>query len=368
MNGENLGRVMWMNRKTGYTVNIYKDTDSLIVLSLKTIISDMIRLVPSRRLIIKHVLEELSYVQLQQEEIEAASEREPELAQASGISKIQTCDISPSSTQRESKKTSSSSSAKAKNTCAQLEKQVSATDDGEFLSKEKDTHHLSLLAMQKSVLLENKSGWEHLSDMPTAHPYEQICFCTLSDGILAIGGISRDNIPSRLVHHFSLHTRNWLRLKNMPAARSGTSAAVLPHDVVLVVGGSLSCEKFYVMSNKWRPATSLPESLFTPLVASAVGQVYVVPHDDNIQGGIMHEYQPSTNDFACIDLPTYIRSTAEACLFGHEDLLYLLGGEQNLATQYNTHTQQWTELTTPPSRYFDPVFRVYLNQLARLTY
>ena len=138
----------------------------------------------------------------------------------------------------------------------------------------------------------------------------------------------------------------------MPTARYDASAVVLD-EILLVFGGkdesfsSLSvCEKFHL--GMWHSIVSMLEPLDKPLVASAGGKVFIVPQSNSPNK--IQQYDPKANSFSWVaQIPDDISDTWYASLVAADENLYLLGGEQRLAVQYNPATDQWVQLLHKPA-------------------
>ena len=215
-----------------------------------------------------------------------------------------------------------------------------------------------LLAMkERSVWAKVGSEWKHQRDLlPERHHPNFICFCTLPDGIVAVGGEWRDNV-SPMCHHFSVYTFSWRRLPNMPTARCSVSAVMLGN-VLMVLGGwderkyKLDiCEKFHMVDGVWSSAATMIEPLRRPLVAAARNKIYIVPRGTSIAPGTkIQQYNPVVDTFSrASQLPQHVQNTLCACLVAADEKLYLLGGEQRLAIQYSPTADQWTQLLSQPT-------------------
>ena len=217
-----------------------------------------------------------------------------------------------------------------------------------------------LAVRERSVWVRVGSGWEKQADLlPEEHHRISICLCTLPDGICAVGGGSADNVSS-MCHHFSVHTRRWRRLPDMPTARGDVSAIVLGH-VLVVLGGwdkhyheLAVCEKFHMADGVWSSAAPMIEPLWGPLVAAEGNNIYIVPRDGRISPSTrIQQYDPTADRFStAAQLPGQVQNTWCACLVAADEKLFLLGGEQRLAVQYSPAADQWTQLLSqPPARY-----------------
>ena len=224
------------------------------------------------------------------------------------------------------------------------------------LSEIKDS--LPLLAVkERSVWVRVGSVWEQQPDrLPVQHPDNSISFCAVPDGFVAIGGGFMAYVIS-MCHHFSVHTRRWSRLPDMPTARRFVSAFMLAN-ALMVLGGEdkhgnklAVCEKFHMTDGVWSSSAPMIEPLIRPLVAVATNKVYIVPRRSPISPGIMmQKYDNTAGWFSRVSqLPQNVRNTFYACLVAADENLYLLGGEQRLAIQYSPAADQWTQLLSQPS-------------------
>ena len=217
-----------------------------------------------------------------------------------------------------------------------------------------------LAVKERSVWVRVGSVWEQQPDqLPVEHPDDYISFCAVPDGIVVIAGGFMTNVSS-MCHHFSVHTRRWSRLPDMPTARCAVSAVLLGN-VLMVLGGFdkhdnelAVCEKFHMTDGVWSSSAPMIKPLWRPLVAVAANKVYIVPRDYTISPFIMMQQYDNTADrfSRAAQLPQHIRDTWEACLVAADEKLYLLGGVQRLAIQYSPAADQWTQLLSqPPARY-----------------
>ena len=214
-----------------------------------------------------------------------------------------------------------------------------------------------LAVKERSVWVRVGSVWEKQPDvLPNEHPVSAISFCAVPDGIVAIGRGLPGNI-SVMFHHFSVHTRRWRRLPDMPTARCNVSAVLLGN-ALMVLGGCdkhynnlAVCEKFHMTDGVWSSSAPMIEPLWRPLVAVVTNKVYIVPRDSTISPGtMMQQYDNTADRFSrAAQLPQHVQNTLAACLVAADEKLYLLGGEQRLAVQYSPAADQWTQLLSQPS-------------------
>ena len=218
-----------------------------------------------------------------------------------------------------------------------------------------------LAVKESSVWVRVGSVWEKQADLlPEELSPFHVCFCTLPDGICALGGWWAGNVSSEC-YHFSVHTRTWKRLPDMPTAWGYVSAVVLEH-VLMVLGGvdkhfhNLAvCEKFHMADGVWGAAASMIEPLRKPLVAAAGNKIYIVPRQNHISpSSRIQQYDPTADRFStAAQLPQHVQNTFCACLVAADEKLYLLGGMQRLALQYSPAADQWTQLLSQPSAGYD---------------
>ena len=73
-----------------------------------------------------------------------------------------------------------------------------------------------------------------LSDAPA---YNSSC-AAVNGELLAVGGRDKDQKPTAAIHKYNPTTDSWDLTSNMPSARFCSLIAVLPTNVMVVVGGS----------------------------------------------------------------------------------------------------------------------------------
>ena len=198
-------------------------------------------------------------------------------------------------------------------------------------------------------VLEN-SEWVKLCKLPDECSMTG-CICPVLDDLVVV--------YKDITLSFSLSTKQWKRLKQMPTSRQ-VSSAVVVNEKLFVMGGQFDgkesnvCEIFHVKDNKWSSAASLPVPLSKPLVAVLLGHIYILPQKKELSGTHTQllVYDPLLKNYTSrAPLPGNIRSTDDACLVGVANMLYLLGGVERLSWQHNLHTNQWIQLVTPTARY-----------------
>ena len=217
---------------------------------------------------------------------------------------------------------------------------------------------MALDLFSREVVVLKKSKWKKLCVLPQKRPLNA-CICIVANELVIVG--------EDVTLSFSLSTKQWKRLKQIPTPRPNSSAAVMDERLIVMGGiadgeASSVCEIFHVRHNEWSSAASLPVPLWKPLVAVLLGNIYILkrvyqlestPKQDRTK---MLVFEPSSNTYTHrVRLPSNIASTEGACLVGVTDMLYLLGGEDRLAWQYNPHTDQWIQLVTPIAGYYTSI-------------
>ena len=218
---------------------------------------------------------------------------------------------------------------------------------------------------ERSVWLREDDEWQKISGVPDECPISDICFCRVSDGIVAMGGYHGvDDPASAQCHHFSLSTRQWRRMQNLQTARFRATAVFLECEVCVFGGQSqddngvsraiLACEKLIIQANTWTSIRDLSEPLIRPLVTAARGKAYVIPRKRNVTAGNrlqLVEYDPMHDRYSAqCQLPESVEGTEGAHLVGISDQLYLLFQSEpgeNCIYQYNVSNGQWSDVVVP---------------------
>ena len=237
---------------------------------------------------------------------------------------------------------------------------------------EKEAMKNTLLAVDvrdtRAVWVRESTEWVKQCHVPDEYPLEGVCVSHVSDGLVIAGGMIEHGTPNSQCHHFSLSTRQWRKLENMRTSRYYASAVEVEEMLLLVVGGRGSdgaeidvCERLDIRRGVWTPAASLPTWMFSPLVAGAGGRVFFLEHSKfsgapnfpfglnifywSIQNFPLVEYDPASDSHTQkTSLPHHVWNTWNASLVGVAHKLYLFGGEEKLALQYELATEQWHKL------------------------
>ena len=300
--GKELGRVMWLHRnsKAGYEVNLVEPHDTTEKDFLKKMIQNMICLESENRLRIQKVVEKLLKLQKHLHE--------------SRVLAVMACS----------------------------EKSLSVWE------------------------YRGTSGWKERCPLSKARTREAVCVCGVSDGLVVLGGTYGvwSSAPAiATCYHYSIAMKKWRKLLNMPTPRSRASAALLADDVVMVIGGATDhepttrCEKLSVKENIWYSVKDMQEALCNPLVASAAGQVFILPQEELEHSRArfdLLQYDPVKDDYRHPDNSgVKVSSTEGASMVGVMDHVYILGGHKRLSLMYSLATEQWTEVLGTSLRYQD---------------
>ena len=194
--------------------------------------------------------------------------------------------------------------------------------------------------------------WVKLSDLPDECPEFNVCVCGVSDGIVMFGG-ETDGVYTSLCYHFSVITKQWKRLTDTPNSLARASAVEFDDMRVLVAGGTNAegkrldtCMVLDVNHNTWSQAASLPSPDYYILLATMAGHIFILPQTSlNPQISV---YDPSANTHTLLScLPSNAGNTWGAWLMGVNNKVYLFGGKQRLALEYNPFSDQWIQLVQP---------------------
>ena len=304
MRGRELGREMWMNRKsrTMYEVRFVQHHDAKVNKFLEVMIQNMICLESECRLAIQKVAEKLLKLQKH-------------------LHKSQVLAVMASS-----------------------EKSPSVMEYCEA------------------------SRWKELRPFPEARSRVAVCVCGVFDGLVVLGGtyeVCSHEPALATCYHYSTTKKKWRKLADMLTPRSQASAALLTDDVVMVVGGATHCkpklqatarcEKLNVKENKWYSAKDMWGALCRPLVASAAGQVFILPQGETKRPRFdLLQYDPVKDDYRHPDCSDFkVSNTEGASMVGVMDHVYLLGGLRRLSLMYSLATEQWTEIQGTSLKYED---------------
>ena len=208
----------------------------------------------------------------------------------------------------------------------------------------------------RAVWMRESTEWVKQCYVPDECPDMGVCVSRMSDGLVVIGGYEdldeERHEASSLCYHFALSTGQWRKLENMATPRVCASAAEVRELKMLVVGGwkdrhvSDVCEWLDVRRGVWTPAASLPEPLGDQLVAAAAGRVYILQHCALYGSNFpLVEYDPVSDTHTHkTSVPDDVSDTQGSSLVGVANKIYLFGGEEKLALQYEPATEQWHQL------------------------
>ena len=120
---------------------------------------------------------------------------------------------------------------------------ASATVCGDYLymlgGRDKDGHSRSVLTCSLTKLLQScsetssDSVWHRITDIP-----EYYSTCAAVNGeLVAVGGMDTEHKTTTAVHKYNSTADSWDIISNMPTAQYHHLVAVLPTNVMIVVGG-----------------------------------------------------------------------------------------------------------------------------------
>ena len=203
--------------------------------------------------------------------------------------------------------------------------------------------------------------WKKLSDVPDECADIGVCICGVSDGIIMFGGYASLEGDKSCCYHFSVVAKQWKRLKDVPMPLTDASAVEFDDMRVLVVGGVNAagialgtCMVLDVRHNTWSQVASLPNPMSDSSIAAVAEKVFILRnisllHTFDNQFSV---YDPSTNTHEPRSrLPGNMSNTEGACLVGVNYKVYVFGGKQSLALEYNPLSNQWVQLAPPNLRY-----------------
>ena len=347
VDGVELGRKMFNNELTDVAALLAKPNESEEVKEIKKLITDMLACDPDKRPRIGEVVDRLSQLFHT-----VGSDCLKQATDTLSVTDINEHDVTQAAG------TLSLSTSVAAMSCADISKESVVGRDvtektGDIEGNTKDTND-KLMAVDvfhsKAVWVLEVGKWGKLCGLPN-ECLECCCISLVCDHLVFV--------CKHVTLSFSLSTKQWKRLKQMPTSRSSSSAVVL-NEKLFVMGRSFEwnilnvCEILHVKHNLWSSAPSLPVPIGKPLLAALLSRIYILPQRRQLSSKRTHllVYDPLSFTYEYrAKLPGNIDSTLGACLVGVTDMLYLLGGDEGLAWQYNPNTNLWIQLVTPTARY-----------------
>ena len=195
--------------------------------------------------------------------------------------------------------------------------------------------------VERAVWIREDDKWQKISGVPEECSVYRMCYCRVSDGIVAIGGLNILGPPSSTqCHHFSISTKLWRRMQDLQTARYDAAAVVLEGEVY-VFGGEIddnsegraiaACEKLNIQANTWTSIRDLPEPLKSPMVTAARGKAYIIPRVDYITAANilqLVEYDPMHDRYSAqCQLPGNVKGTWDAHLVDRTLIVHCIDGE-----------------------------------------
>ena len=215
---------------------------------------------------------------------------------------------------------------------------------------------------KQGVWILEGSRWVKQCDVSIDLPKDEVCFCAVADGLLAMGGFITRKHYSPECYHYSLSERRWRKLPDMISPKKYAEAVEISPMLVMVVGGyddfdnyTNNCKILDLKLGDWSFVTPLPRHLKRLRVDATDGRVFIMGQygDDNAPNYELHEYHPSSDTYTSvqIDIPR-----SGAYMFSWSDIaavagkLYLVG---RLNIEYDITTQCVTQLPKPKANYYN---------------
>ena len=229
--------------------------------------------------------------------------------------------------------------------------------DQSHLSEAEGDKNGTLLATESyAVWILNGKDWIQQCTMPD--DCDDVCFCSVSDGLAAIRGSKHGNRKDSLCYHYSLVTKSWKKLQvlKMSAMYRSTAAVEIQNMVVLAMEGTSGhVYEVDIKQDKVCSLTPIPWCFEELHVAATNGHCFFMGDEGNQSyfelyykifeyhrgTGLCTEIQmrPGLNRHPFSQLCTCYAFTAVA------DKLYVLGASNCV---YDLKTQQETNLGVAP--------------------
>ena len=205
------------------------------------------------------------------------------------------------------------------------------------------------------------SQWVKQCDWPEDFTGDGICFCAITDGLIAMGGKERFGKHIRsMCYHYSLSQKRWKKLPDTITPKQNAKAVEIRgvgDTKVLVVGGlddngscSPNCEILDIKAGRWFSKKPLPECCKEVRVAAADCRIFIL-----MIGRFAHdllEYHPSSDTYTKTqaDLPNvpYADFSETFGMVAVAGKLYVVG---ELNVEYNITTQRLTLIPEPDASY-----------------
>ena len=196
-------------------------------------------------------------------------------------------------------------------------------------------------------------------DVPREFPDGRMRFCTVTGGIIGLGGEINYHHKCSMCYYYSFSEQCWQKLPDMRTPRAGASCAEIKNMVVMVVGGRggkegdcVTCEILDIKRGQWFPAAPLSTqfSSYKKTICVASGRIFILGMDVRTDKGYMTglvEYDPVSDTFSKKASAPISTSSLET-LTAVEDKMYVTKeGLSDVIFQYDSITDQWTELYSP---------------------
>ena len=203
------------------------------------------------------------------------------------------------------------------------------------------------------VWVQEGSQWVKQYDLPEDFTGDGICFCAITDGLIAMGGKEHFGKHIRsMCYHCSMSQKRWKKLPDMITPKQNAKAVEIRgvgDTKVSVVGGlddngscSPNCEILDIKASRWFSRKPLPGYCEKVFVAATDGQIFIL-----MIGKFSHnlfEYHPSTDTYTQTqaDIPkspySQFRCFGMAAVAGKP---YIVG---EINVEYDITTQRVTPL------------------------
>ena len=216
---------------------------------------------------------------------------------------------------------------------------------------------------QRGLWILEGSRWVKQCDVPKDLPDDGVCFCAVTGGLLAMGGVINKQ-TSPVCYHYSLSERRWRKLPDMIIPRQSAKIVEISPMLVQVFGGdyqNCSYEILDIKQGKW--SSVKPELYKSPQhAASTDGRVFIGEYrtvlvsqfGDYNEHYNVSEYHPSSGERTHVALDIHIFRRSPSSDPGDFDMaavagkLYLVG---KINREYDITTQCVTKLPKPKARY-----------------
>ena len=214
-------------------------------------------------------------------------------------------------------------------------------------------------SFSKGWLFKSDSRWASMTDIPDDMVCEFSSICQIESGLLYSGG--RDNKGKHISDKMMIYNtlcRCWIDFKAMPEARYGHTLHCIENQVYLFGGrdkNEHSPNTVFVLDLQqleWKKINSMMHGMFLPISAEMDIFIFVIMNSCRGNKTELSKYGFSFQVLNTAtqrwsqnpNLPSEITTTRGASALAVDDMLYLVGCEGKICTQYNTKTENWIVL------------------------